>query len=208
MSWSCGDQLTDTRNSKTYPTVQINSQCWIAENLDYDNGCSSNSWTNGVDTSWCGYYSGGPYPNEGLLYQWSAAMNGSTTEGAQGICPSGWHVPTDEDFRVLFEGIFGSSCETPDAWACDGVGSQLSLYTMSGNNSTGFSGLLSGYRNGPDGNYNARIGSGGNTHMTMWTSTLNGSSVPYHRFLWGGGTGTYKSAWSDAYAYSIRCLKN
>ena len=73
----------------------------MAESLDYDNGCSSETWVYNTDVGWCGYYTDGPFTNEGLLYQWSAAMNDSIVDGAQGICPADWHIPTDDEWYNL-----------------------------------------------------------------------------------------------------------
>lgn len=67
----------------------------------------SNTWTNNVDTRWCGCYNkdANKCVTHGKLYQWSAAMAGSTTEGAQGICPTGWHIPTSAEFITLYNTI-------------------------------------------------------------------------------------------------------
>lgn len=152
--FSCGGSFTDSRDSNVYPTVLIGRQCWVAKNLDYDggvNGCKTKTWTNSTDMGWCGYYTGGPFANEGLLYQWSAAMNGSTSAGAQGICPSGWHIPTDAEQYTLENSLTdtGQSCNAsrrvgyvPDnGWSCSAAGTKL----KSGG-SSGFNALMTGYR--------------------------------------------------------------
>ncbi len=95
--WICGSPLIDSRDGKTYNTVLIGEQCWMAENLDYNNDCSSRKSPlseYGGDFGWCGYYEGGPFEREGLLYQWSAAAKPDT-------CPNGWHLPTDEEYKIL-----------------------------------------------------------------------------------------------------------
>ncbi len=100
--FECGTLLS--YEGHNYTTVQIGDQCWFAENLRYDNGCSEVDWIDNSDEGWCGCYDNNcPLyeDNYGLLYQWSAAMDGSTTEGAQGLCPDGWHVPTHYDWTTL-----------------------------------------------------------------------------------------------------------
>ena len=83
----CGKKFVDERDNKEYKTTQIGKQCWFAENLKYTkNGCLSKTWSSD---------STGPVDackanGDEIHYQWGAAMNGSTTEGAQGLCPSGW----------------------------------------------------------------------------------------------------------------------
>ena len=80
----------------TYPVVAIGTQCWTAENMKHA-ATTGNAW-NYNDSS-----SDLPYNNDGygLLYDWVGAMNGSTTEGAQGICALGWHIPSREEFDIL-----------------------------------------------------------------------------------------------------------
>ena len=84
----CGEPIEFA--GKTYNTVQIGDQCWLKENLNYE---TANSWCYDNNSTNCETY--------GRLYTWSAAMNGSTTPGAQGICPDGWHIPTLADFETL-----------------------------------------------------------------------------------------------------------
>jgi uncharacterized protein (TIGR02145 family) len=102
--WSCGDILY--YQGKDYDTVQIGDQCWFAENLDYDDGCSRVTWVNFSDEGWCGHFNGTDQ-GEGLVYQWSAAMNRATTEGAQGLCPNGWHIPSDSEWTTLENNVCG-----------------------------------------------------------------------------------------------------
>jgi uncharacterized protein (TIGR02145 family) len=104
--FTCGSLLTDTRDGKQYQTVQIGTQCWMAENLNYgsytaitvpsdyptNNGTVEKQCYNN-DTSMCSTY--------GALYQWNEMMDYSNVEGSQGICPDGWHVPTDAEYSLL-----------------------------------------------------------------------------------------------------------
>jgi len=90
-----------------YPTVQIGSQCWLARDLNIgtpvsessnmSSGATIEKYCEGNNTETrtadCDKFGG--------LYQWNEAMNYVTTEGAQGICPSGWHIPTDAEFTTL-----------------------------------------------------------------------------------------------------------
>lgn len=100
--------VTDT-DGNIYPTVQIGDQCWMAKNLNVgryvastvSDADHSNLSNNGIIEKYC-------YGNDiancalyGGLYDWDEAMGYSNTEGAQGICPAGWHIPTENDWKTL-----------------------------------------------------------------------------------------------------------
>lgn len=89
--------------SKSYATVNIGGNCWMAENLDV--GLFINSSipmsNNNIFEKYC-------YNNDSLncnifggLYQWDEIMNYTKLQGSQGICPSGWHIPTFEEWESL-----------------------------------------------------------------------------------------------------------
>ncbi len=225
--WACGNTFTDSRNAKTYHTVQIGTQCWMKENLDYNNGCASIPWVNATDVGWCGYYTGGPFTDEGLLYQWSAAMNGSTTPGAQGICPTGWHIPTDEELNTLEKYTVQVINSGASQYACDttgtgwrrcadnngtdlggplGAGKSLKKVGQgsgagAGDDLVGFSSLLPGYRDS-DGTFNARL-----TRMNVWSSSPSGTSA-WYRYLGATYATVNRDTHSKAFGFSVRCLKN
>ncbi|MDD4554028.1 MAG: FISUMP domain-containing protein [Bacteroidales bacterium] len=99
----CGNMLNDIRDGKTYPTVQIGTQCWMAANLNrgaqipssqvqFDN-CIDEKFCYGNDPVKCSKYGG--------LYQWDEMMRYDDVPAGQGICPPGWHIPTENDWTVL-----------------------------------------------------------------------------------------------------------
>jgi uncharacterized protein (TIGR02145 family) len=99
----CGDPLIDLRDGKRYATVLIGEQCWMAQNLNV--GTRINGGTDQTDNETIEKYC---YNNDeanctrwGGLYQWLELMDYVTTEGTRGICPDGFHVPTDEEFKIL-----------------------------------------------------------------------------------------------------------
>ena len=75
--------LVDNRDGKTYKTVKIGTQIWMAENLNYD---TANSYCYGDDASNCNKY--------GRLYTWAAAKT---------ACPEGWHLPSDDEWNTLID---------------------------------------------------------------------------------------------------------
>ena len=99
----CGLPITDARDNKVYNTVMIGTQCWMAQNLNIgikiigsnyqaDNGIIEKYCYDNLETN-CNIYGG--------LYQWNEMMQYVTTAGVQGICPTGWHLPTDGEWTIL-----------------------------------------------------------------------------------------------------------
>ncbi|MFI5253318.1 MAG: FISUMP domain-containing protein [Bacteroidota bacterium] len=139
---SCPGTPTVMYAGKTYNTVQIGAQCWLKENLNVGTMVDSlqNQTNNGIiekycynnDTNNCNIYGG--------LYQWDEAMQYSATAGAQGICPTGWHIPTAAEFHPL------ATTVNYDGNALKAVGQGVPSYGA-GTNTSGFSALLAGYRN-------------------------------------------------------------
>lgn len=96
--------VTDIEGN-VYPTIQIGSQVWMAENLKvnkYNNGepiakiMDDQRWTNAFEGAYC-YYDNDKanVPIYGNLYNWYAVVD------SRGICPFGWHVPAESEFKAL-----------------------------------------------------------------------------------------------------------
>jgi uncharacterized protein (TIGR02145 family) len=102
--FSCGGNLKDVRDNKLYLTVQIGSQCWMAENLNYGTEIvsSQDQFDNCIPEKYC--YNNNPTncTSSGGFYQWDELMTYTTTSGNQGICPPGWHVPAESEWNLLF----------------------------------------------------------------------------------------------------------
>jgi len=103
-SFNCGQNLTDIRDNKVYPTVQIGTQCWMQKNLNYGTSLQgiTEQTDNCVNEKYC--YSDDPAncTRHGGLYQWDEVMAYGNTPGSQGLCPPGWHIPTQSEWMVLF----------------------------------------------------------------------------------------------------------
>ncbi len=178
----------------TYSVVDIGGQCWMAENIDVDPS-GSPAW-NSFDAGWYGYYNNTWQANdEGTLFQWSALMNNSTTERAQGVCPTGWHVPSDFEFMYL-ERTLGMTTAQQEATAWRGTdqGTQLKSGGISG-----YEGLLAGYRDAADENRG--------TYAIYWSSSVSGGDA-YSRSLNSGLPEVGRSISNKALAWSVRCLKD
>ncbi|WP_304247609.1 fibrobacter succinogenes major paralogous domain-containing protein [Fibrobacter succinogenes] len=107
--------FTDSRDGKTYKTVKIGDQVWMAENLNFE-----------TDSSYC-YNDSAEYCAEyGRLYEWGAAMD---------ACPSGWHLPDTAEWRVLLAAVGGDSVagmklKSTSGWNSDGNGTDDFGFTV------------------------------------------------------------------------------
>lgn len=170
---------------KVYQTVQIGSQCWMQENLSIGVQIPGNltQSDNNILEKYC-------YANDSLnceiyggLYQWDELMNYNSSDN-HGICPDGWHVPTNTDWGMLI-GNF------PFSSASDSL-----LQT----GSTAYNASLTGYGNGNGGFYFKDV------NGFYYTSTQIGGSA-YRKVI--NGSGIVGSVLSDTYnAYAVRCVKN
>lgn len=173
-AFTCGDILIDNEaagDNEYYTTVQIGDQCWMAQNLRRKHATGNSMCYTGFSTSNnCGEY--------GRLYNWVAATNNSTTNGSQGICPKGWHVPTNAEWTTLWAKVGRNVANlkvSQNDWSYD----QAKL----GNNDSRFSALPGGRKFG----YNAIIGNTmadivpNNNYLDKserawwWTSTVDGA---------------------------------
>ena len=132
-AFTCGNDLTDIRDTKVYATVQIGSQCWMASNLNYGTilASSQDQRDNCIAEKYC--YSDNPVncTNQGGLYQWDEVMQYDDTPGDQGFCPPAWHIPTENEWNTLFSNYINNGF----------AGSPLKYSGFSG-----FNALLSGVR--------------------------------------------------------------
>ncbi|MFW6289496.1 MAG: fibrobacter succinogenes major paralogous domain-containing protein [Mariniphaga sp.] len=89
------DKVVDF-DGNAYSIIKIGHQIWMKENLRVTRSPDGSAIVSYV-------YNDNPdfEVTYGRLYTWDVSMNGSTEEGAQGICPCGWHIPSDEEFKIL-----------------------------------------------------------------------------------------------------------
>ena len=196
-AWVCGLTLTDGRDAQAYGTIQIGIQCWMQENLNIGTMISggSNQTDNGVLEKYCYDNNIGNCDTYGGLYQWDEMMGYVTTEGAQGICPAGWHLPTDAEWCVLENEVDAGtvSCSTTGWRGTDG-GTNLKL-----GGTSGFEALAGG-RRGQNGVFGYM-----DSIYYFWTSTFNNTA----RQLQTGFPTIYRHEnISGGYGFNLRCLKD
>jgi uncharacterized protein (TIGR02145 family) len=201
------------REGNVYRTVQIGTQVWMAENLKatrFNNNSvipiitDNNAWILTSTPAYCWMLNDeSTYKNlYGALYNWYAVADGN-------LCPTGWHVPSDDEFKTL-ELYLGLSVSQIDLWGWRGTtqGAQMkatSGWNDSGNgtNSSGFTGLAGGYRYGANGTFSA-IG----ILTYWWTSTIDVTDAAWYRRLDGANSDIYRASTSVKGGKYVRCLKN
>ena len=214
----CADSITDVRDGQKYKIVQIGSQCWMAQNLNI--GIMINGGNEQIDNDTIEKYC---YDNDpancdiyGGLYKWDEMMQYMTTEGAQGICPDDWYVPTDEEWKMLegaTDGQYGYPDPEWDGISWRGLDAGLNLRSSNGwfsGNGTdlfGFSALPAGDRDIGGGFYNSTFST------WFWTSSEMGIPNAIHRRLFYGYNNIERHSYVNGYysnyfGLSIRCLKN
>jgi len=193
--------LTDNRDGQTYKTVKIGDQIWMAENLNYE-----------IDSSFC-YNDSAEYCDKyGRLYTWAAAVGKPESEcgygkicslplgNIQGVCPSGWHMPSKAEWDTLFNAVggqltAGKMLKSTSDWIQDG----------NGTDEFGFSVLPSGY-----------VAKGGSySYAKYYANLLSSTEFEEH-----DGAGAYVATMSykydyvnldyanKSYGFSVRCVKD
>lgn len=108
--WNNDTIFTDQRDDQVYRQTQIGNQCWMAENLNYNLHYTQGEYTcYDTDISNCAVY--------GKMYDWNSLMQGAggssnNPSGVQGICPEGWHVPSNNEWLEMIEYIGGLGSKT------------------------------------------------------------------------------------------------
>jgi len=182
--------LTDERDQNTYPTVKIGLQTWMARNLNF--ATPKGSWCYVNQSSYCETY--------GRLYDFPAAKT---------ACPDGWHLPTDEEWKLLeiHLGLSRAAADGERRRDIGDVGLKLkstSGWDSEGNgiNSVGFNALPSGYRDWDPDFHNLGIGA------YFWTATSLGDKDSWVRSIYSNLDEVYRYYVPKIYGYSIRCVKN
>ncbi len=208
-----------------YNTVQIGNQCWMKENLRttrYANGTSIPLGSTYSNTDPYRYYPNNDQSNVstyGYLYNWPAVMGSSFSSsanpsGVQGICPTGWHVPSDAEWTQLTDYV-GSQTEYQCNSSSSNIAKALASTTgwqnsyqicavgnnPSFNNTTGFSAL-------PAGNYAFGSYSQFGNFATFWSATESSDDNAYGRYLDYNNASVYRGNGNKVIGFSVRCVRD
>jgi uncharacterized protein (TIGR02145 family) len=197
----------DPRDGQSYNTVAIGTQCWMQENLNIgimipgvndpaNNGviekyCFENSTTN------CDVYGG--------LYLWNEMMQYVTTPGVQGICPAGWHLPTNAEWTVLTTFLGGESVAGGKIKSTGTFEAGTGLWrdpNYEATNSSGFTALPGGFR-GSDVNFHS-LG----YDAYIWSSTEDGTGNAFNQSLYFNYADIFLFSFTKEDGFSVRCVKN
>jgi uncharacterized protein (TIGR02145 family) len=169
-----------------YHTIQILSQCWLKENLNAGTmilGTQQPS-DNGIIEKYCFANGEMACDAKGGLYLWEEVMQYVTNEGTQGICPPGWHVPSDEEFKIL-EGAadsqYGMGHGIWNSTGFRGYDVAVNLKSVNGWYSNGNGTDLYGFRALPTGYWYQNAFFEYNEDCGWWTSSSNSSVLPWYR---------------------------
>jgi uncharacterized protein (TIGR02145 family) len=194
--------LTDSRDGQVYRTVVVGNQTWMAQNLNFAGTDSAKVgvWYNNNPDSGAKY---------GRLYKWTEAMAidrsytkltwGGSDLKHKGICPAGWHVPSDSEWTRLTDSTLAASkaglqLKASGGWYSSGNGS--------GNGTDG-----SGFRALPAGNHGDAFDVAGN-NAAFWSASEGFSDYAWFRILYNGSNFVYRFSSSKTYGFSVRCLQD
>ena len=222
--WACGTGTLVDYDGNVYNTVLIGSQCWMKENLRTTHYADGITITQGSNTSssisyW--YYPAGDASHKstyGLLYNWMAAMHGAVSSsanpsGVQGVCPTGWHLPSNAEWDQLTNYVGSQNqyqCNSSSSNIAKALASTIGWNNStttcavgnmpSSNNATGFSAMPAGYYNGSYWYLGA--------YAYFCSATEYNSSVGDGRRLYFGESTISGGSSQKNQAISVRCVRD
>jgi uncharacterized protein (TIGR02145 family) len=171
----------DSRDGKTYQTIKIGRQTWMAENLAYQAGSGIWAYDNNQKH----------VPAYGYLYNWKTA---------QDVCPAGWHLPSNAEWITLTDYVLitrddGGKLKESDTthWKSPNTGAT---------NESGFSGLPGGIRT-----YTGVFVNMG-YYGFWWSSTPGSGSEAYYRYLAYRDPYIYSYTDNMEFGFSVRCIRD
>ena len=206
--FTCGTSTVSDVDNNTYNTVQIGTQCWTQSNLKvskYRNGdniptgLSNSQWSSTTSGAYA-IYNNDPV-NDGL---YGKLYNHYAVTDSQGLCPTGWHVPSDGEWTILENHLGGSSVAggalkntamqpTPGGWASPNAGAT---------NSSGFTALPGGLRSG-DGDFISMSSDG-----VWWSSSVLSGSNAWGRNPDYSSSTIYRFLFNRPCGFSVRCCRD
>ncbi|MBI5218675.1 MAG: fibrobacter succinogenes major paralogous domain-containing protein [Bacteroidia bacterium] len=199
----CPSQVIDLDNN-SYNIVQVGTQCWMKENLKTtkyrDNTAIPNvtdysTWSGLSTGAYCNYNDTLSYSETyGKLYNWYACTD------TNGLCPSGWHVPTDAEWTTLTDSLGGENIaggkmkETGTThWAWPNTDAT---------NESGFTALPGGRRINNGSFFDIKV------YGNWWTATQNDAYNAWSRKLSYSDAKVQRNNYSKSFGFSVRCIRD
>lgn len=172
--------FTDLRDGKNYATISIGNQIWMAENLSFN--LNTGSYAYNDDEQLVNLY--------GRLY---------TQDGALKACPTGWHLPTVEEWQIMInnlggDNLAGSRMKSTKLWANP---------NSDANNISAFNALPAGSKYHSDGSYN-NMGD----HALFWSGTIFDQNTGWFFYVNHDRTKSYQNRLRKTSGFSVRCVKD
>ena len=214
------DAVTDIDGNK-YDAVQIGDQVWLAWNMRTTRFADGTAIAEGSDVSYDEAFRYTPDNSEklsGFVYNWKAAMHGAdgsaeNPSGVQGVCPNGWHLPSEAEWQQLTDYLSSHS-----EYVCSGTGENVAKALAYGrdwekcgvgcavgnnqndNNATGFSAVPVGYYPGLFTNYGL--------NANFWTSTETDTISAMGVNLYVSDSLVHRTICNKVGGFSVRCVRN
>lgn len=215
--WNCGNPVIDIRDGQNYNTILIGTQCWFAKNLNVGTRINNsvNQTNNSTIEKYCYSDDNANCTIYGGLYQWNELMNYTTSSnanpsGRQGICPIGWHVPSDAEWCQLETLLDASLICDDESWRGTDAGGKLkeagTTHWASPNtgatNSSGFTALPGGQGSNGGGFY------GITNSAWFWSAAESTDTHAWFRYLHYFRAQVYRQYYNKGYGFSCRCCKD
>ncbi|MCX6306416.1 MAG: hypothetical protein NT040_15750 [Bacteroidetes bacterium] len=215
----CTGTPTVSYGGQTYNTVQIGPQCWFKENLNIGtriNGALEQT-NNSIIEKYCYNDLESNCNIYGGLYQWTEMMQYATTAGVQGICPTGWHIPTEGDWCTVTQFLDPTvNCGVSGISGTNAGGKMKSTGTIQAGtglwntpnygatNESGFSAVPAGQRYSNGSSVYLDLGNSG----YWWSSSEYDIYSAWGRNLHYGYSNVYRISGALFHGFSVRCVRN
>ena len=203
----CPGTPTVVYEGQTYNTVQIGTQCWLKKNLNIGTKIpgAQEQANNGIIEKYCYNNDDANCSMYGGLYQWNEMMQYVTTQGVKGICPTGWHIPTDGEWTTLSTFLGGTSVAGGKMKSTGTIEAGTGLWyspNTGATNESGFTAVPAGSREYDDTFY--YIGFYG----IWWSSSEDLASLAWYRDLGYYYSYVYRDSYLESNGFSVRCLRD
>jgi len=194
-------------DGNSYATIAICSQCWMRQNLRvgrFRGAVQGGMSDDGLVDKYCPDDVEARCAGEGGLYEWGEVMGWSRTPRARGLCPTGWHVPTDEEWMTLEMALGMTRGEANTRGLSRGTDQGDQLRVGGG---SGFDALMvGGFFQASPAPYDF-VDDGTGAYFWTSTSTLTAGNA-WARIIRSSSSGVTRSVYPQVDAYSVRCLRD